>query len=174
MGRKFKYRYSGTNREREHRVTAEMVLGRKLQKSEEVHHVDEDTFNNNNQNLVICSRAFHKYLHFRERLRASGHSPADLRRMHHEERLPLEEIRRRLGLGEGMIGRWFRRLNIPVRPQHAWWNKRDRKLFSPVATIRRAKQLYADGLPIAEISREIDRPFSTVSAWVKEKTYAWV
>lgn len=119
MGREF--RYPQQNGEREHRLTAERVLGRKLRKNEEVHHVDQNTMNSANCNLVICSRAFHKYLHFRERLRAKGFSPADLARMHHEERLSLEEIKRRLQLGEGMIGRWFRRLNIEVQPQSVWW-----------------------------------------------------
>lgn len=48
---------------REHRFIAEKVLGRKLNKSEVVHHIDGNGLNNANSNLVICTQSFHVFLH---------------------------------------------------------------------------------------------------------------
>lgn len=47
----------------EHRSIAERVLGRKLHQDECVHHLDGNKANNRNSNLLICSRAYHQWLH---------------------------------------------------------------------------------------------------------------
>ncbi len=91
------------------------ILRRKLKTLEEVHHVDGDGKNNVNGNLVVCTRSFHRYLHFMDGVRAKGTSRAELIKWHHVDGLPLEEIKRRLNLGEGMIGRWFKRMNIEIK-----------------------------------------------------------
>lgn len=61
--------------QREARRIAEAVLGKPLPPGAEVHHVDEDPFNNKSSNLVICEdRAYHWLLHQRMRaLKACGH-----------------------------------------------------------------------------------------------------
>jgi Flp pilus assembly pilin Flp/predicted nucleic acid-binding Zn ribbon protein len=60
----------------EHRVIAERVLGGPLPKGAVVHHHDENTLNNSNQNLVICqSRTYHMLLHARMRVLAAGADP---------------------------------------------------------------------------------------------------
>lgn len=46
-----------------HRLIMEKSLGRKLKKSEIVHHLDGDTTNNSLENLVITNRADHLILH---------------------------------------------------------------------------------------------------------------
>ena len=46
-----------------HIAIAEKVLGRKLKKQENVHHLDGNGLNNEHSNLVICSRAYHAWLH---------------------------------------------------------------------------------------------------------------
>lgn len=58
----------------EHILVAEHALGRHLPHNTEVHHVDEDTSNNNPSNLVICQdRTYHQLLHRRKRaLEACG------------------------------------------------------------------------------------------------------
>jgi hypothetical protein len=43
----------------EHRFIMEQHLGRKLEKSEEVHHKDEDKSNNNIENLEVLSKSDH-------------------------------------------------------------------------------------------------------------------
>lgn len=48
-----------------HHIIAEEVLGRKLKDMEMVHHVDGNPKNNNRDNLVICSRPYHNFLHAR-------------------------------------------------------------------------------------------------------------
>ena len=49
----------------EHKVIAGQALGRDLNSSELVHHIDLDKLNNNNDNLLICNAPYHKWLHNR-------------------------------------------------------------------------------------------------------------
>lgn len=52
----------------EHVVIAEKVIGKRLPKGAQIHHVDGDGFNNAHTNLVVCpSQAYHKLLHIRAR-----------------------------------------------------------------------------------------------------------
>jgi hypothetical protein len=62
--------------EREHVLVAARALGRPLQGSEQVHHVDGDATNNSPTNLVVCpDMAYHKLLHARQdAMNASGHA----------------------------------------------------------------------------------------------------
>lgn len=57
--------YVSNNRtkKRLHREIAEMVLGRKMTRDEVVHHLDGDKLNNRNNNLLICSKEYHQWLH---------------------------------------------------------------------------------------------------------------
>lgn len=50
---------------KEHRLIVEKVLGRKLKRREIVHHVDEDKQNNSNDNLLLCTQAYHLLIHQR-------------------------------------------------------------------------------------------------------------
>lgn len=60
----------------EHVLIAEAVLGRPLPPRAEVHHVDGNTLNNANNNLVICEgRAYHSMLHARLRVVQAGGDP---------------------------------------------------------------------------------------------------
>lgn len=45
-----------------HRLIAEKALGRKLKRTETVHHIDGDKQNNKNNNLLICSNSYHQWL----------------------------------------------------------------------------------------------------------------
>ena len=47
----------------EHRIKAELVLGRPLNKNEIVHHLDGDRVNNANNNLAIMDRGYHQWIH---------------------------------------------------------------------------------------------------------------
>lgn len=48
-----------------HVLAAEKVLGRELRAGETVHHVDGNKKNYRNDNLLICTRAYHAALHHR-------------------------------------------------------------------------------------------------------------
>jgi hypothetical protein len=59
-----------------HILVAEAALGHHLPADAEVHHVDEDTYNNAPSNLVICQdRAYHKLLHQRALVVRAGGDP---------------------------------------------------------------------------------------------------
>src|SRR3954468_15898274 len=77
MTTKWRYGFSRTYHGRLqtlHRIVAAMALGKPLPPKAEVHHVDGNTMNNLNSNLVICEdRAYHRLLHIRANtLRAGG------------------------------------------------------------------------------------------------------
>jgi HNH endonuclease len=54
----------------EHRAVAEGVLGRSLLDTEDVHHKDGNTLNNDPENLEVLDHGAHKQLHLREVRRA--------------------------------------------------------------------------------------------------------
>lgn len=79
VGRKYIYDLSCNNSNHykyEYIFICEKILGRKLKKSEVIHHVDSNFKNNANTNLVICQdTSYHGLLHQRTRAyKASGHA----------------------------------------------------------------------------------------------------
>lgn len=48
-----------------HRALAEKALGRKLTTNEVVHHINEDPMDNRPENLLVCTRSYHRLLHVR-------------------------------------------------------------------------------------------------------------
>ncbi|MBU1092565.1 HNH endonuclease [Patescibacteria group bacterium] len=53
----------------EHRLVAEKIIGRPLNKNEIVHHLDGNRLNNTVENIVILSRAEHARLHLKGKKR---------------------------------------------------------------------------------------------------------
>jgi len=45
------------------RIFTEMALGRQLKENEVVHHIDNKPINDDNSNLLICTRSYHMWLH---------------------------------------------------------------------------------------------------------------
>lgn len=61
---------------KKHIAAAETALGHPLPEGAEVHHVDNDTRNFSNNNLVICQdHDFHHFLHVRARVVKAGGNP---------------------------------------------------------------------------------------------------
>lgn len=50
---------------REHVYKASLAMGKKVPKGVHVHHVDNNPQNNSNNNLVVCSSAYHRLIHAR-------------------------------------------------------------------------------------------------------------
>lgn len=64
-----------------HRNVAEQALKRPLKNEETIHHVDYNTHNNTNKNLVICpDNAYHRILHQRTDCLNAGFNPNTHRR----------------------------------------------------------------------------------------------
>lgn len=67
-----KYRGTGTktyvkeNGRHQHRVIAELMLGRKLKKGEIVHHKDHNKKNNHPSNLEVTTQSEHCKIHFKK------------------------------------------------------------------------------------------------------------
>lgn len=60
----------------EHILIVERAIGKYLRRSADVHHVDGNSRNNANTNLVACdSRGYHKLLHVRTRIVKAGGDP---------------------------------------------------------------------------------------------------
>ena len=53
----------GKKNKAEHIIVAEVALGRKLKRGEVIHHINGDKSDNKNDNLLICDRSYHQYLH---------------------------------------------------------------------------------------------------------------
>jgi len=58
-----------------HRFVVEQALGRKLKRTEVVHHIDGNKLNNKRNNLVVCTDKYHKLLHARQDVLADGYHP---------------------------------------------------------------------------------------------------
>lgn len=62
--------YKKLYKRHEHRVVAEQMLGRPLQRGEIVHHIDGNKHNNAPENLQVMTQADHLRLHHAEMWRA--------------------------------------------------------------------------------------------------------
>ena len=49
----------------EHRLVAERAIGRRLRSNEVVHHINGDSLDNRNCNLLICDRPYHSWLEWK-------------------------------------------------------------------------------------------------------------
>jgi len=61
----------------EHVLVAEKALNKLLPPKAKIHHIDGNSTNNNNDNLVVCQdQAYHMLLHVRQRLIKAGVNPS--------------------------------------------------------------------------------------------------
>ena len=56
--------YEKTHGKHTHRIVAEQILGRPLESSEIVHHIDGNKRNNDPSNLMVMTQSEHARLHF--------------------------------------------------------------------------------------------------------------
>lgn len=64
------------NRINLHQKVVEDILGKKLPKGAQIHHIDGDKHNNEPSNLIVCpDQKYHHLLHIRQRTLDAGYNP---------------------------------------------------------------------------------------------------
>lgn len=58
-----KFIIGGGKKKPEHRAIVENLIGRPLLRIEHVHHINGDSLDNRNSNLLVCDVSYHRWLH---------------------------------------------------------------------------------------------------------------
>jgi transposase len=92
-----------------------------------------------------------------------GVSPAELRRLHQQERLAAVEIGERFGVSGRTVHGWLRQLGIAPRPP----SKRRRR-HRPPAAVELRRGYVADGLSTGQLAKRYGVSVRTVGRWLED------
>uniref|UniRef100_A0A6M3LJK6 Putative homing endonuclease n=1 Tax=viral metagenome TaxID=1070528 RepID=A0A6M3LJK6_9ZZZZ len=102
------------------RIIAESALGRTMKKTEIVHHINGDPSDDRNENLLVCDRKYHKFLHSRMWLLSkTGNKellyPDFYVREYWDELKSIKQITEEYCIPEGAVLRYLVYYDIPRR-----------------------------------------------------------
>lgn len=144
-----------------HRLVVERELGRYLTPGEEVHHINENTEDNDPINLAVLSKKDHAFVHGHMKTRewdAKYGSAAEF--LYLDCNMPYKKVADELGVSESGVYQYLKRKGLSGKRKH--------KLLDTVEEVQKVVKLRKQGLSFKKIGEQVGASWSTVDRLLKK------